>query len=88
MKQVVVPLLLFVVSAFLSLSAIQMAYVSFLVGAAISILALARSKRAAISDNKRNSSSTLLISGAVLMIAPILTVLLVMAGMSGLFSKL
>ena len=85
MKQVMVPMLLFVVSAFLSLSAIYLAIASFIVGAVISVLGVVRQKRDVSSDTTKDRSSVLLRSGVVLMAAPILTVVLVMAGMSGFF---
>jgi hypothetical protein len=85
MKQVVVPALLFIVSAFLSLSVIHLAFASFIVGAAISVLAIVRTRRAASLENPKSGSGLLIRSGVVLMVAPILTVALVVAGMSGLF---
>lgn len=85
MKQVVVPMLLFVVSAFLSLSAIYLAIASFIVGAVISVLGVVHEKRDVSSDTTKDRSGVLLRSGVVLMAAPILTVVLVMAGMSGFF---
>lgn len=85
MKRIVVLLLLFIASAFLSLSLMPLAFVSFIVGAAITILAVVRARRAASLENTNSGSGLLLRSGVVLMIAPILTVAVVMAAMSGLF---
>jgi len=85
MKQVVVPVLLFIVSAFLSLSVIHLAFASFILGAAITVLAIVRTRRAASLENQKSGSGLLLRSGAVLMVAPILMVVLAVAGMSGLF---
>jgi len=85
MKQVVVPVLLFVVSAFLSLSVIYLAIASFIVGVVITVLEVVREKRNVYSDTTKNESGVLLRSGVVLMVAPVLTVALVVAGMSGFF---
>lgn len=84
MKQVLIPALLFVVSAFLSLSVIHLAFASFILGAAISVVAKVRAKRVALSE-ATNGGSVLLRSGVVLMVAPVLAVALVVAGMSGFF---
>jgi hypothetical protein len=80
-----VPMLLFVVSAILSLTALPLALASFVFGAVLTVFALLRRKHNALTENAKGSSKLLLISGIVLMVAPIVTVLLTIAGMSGLF---
>ena len=84
MKQVLIPALLFIVSAFLSLSVIHLAFASFILGAAFTVVAMVRVKRVALSE-ATDGGSILLRSGVVLMVAPVLTVALVVAGMSGFF---
>jgi DNA integrity scanning protein DisA with diadenylate cyclase activity len=83
MKNVVVPVLLFVVSAFLSLTVIYLAFASFIAGAVIAALAVVRTKRGSSLKEKNGGSSLLLRSGVVLMLAPLVTVLLAVAGMFG-----
>ena len=84
MKQVLIPALLFIVSAFLSPIVIHLAFVSFTIGAVISVVAIVRAKRVAPSG-ATDGGNILLRSGVVLMVAPILTVVLVVAGMSDFF---
>jgi len=84
MKQVLIPAHLFIVSAFLSLSVIHLAFASLILGAAITVFAVVRAKRAARSEAP-DGGTVLLRSGVVLMVAPVLTVALAVAGMSGYF---
>jgi mannose/fructose/N-acetylgalactosamine-specific phosphotransferase system component IIC len=83
MKKYMIPAIIFMVSAISSLLAIPLAILSFVVGIILLIVAFARGRRA---DNSVKNSSYLKIYGMALMIAPILTVGVVITGMSGAFN--
>ena len=87
MKQIIVPGLLFIVSSILSITFLELAFASFLLGGLIFITAAIRKRRETQAQNMGIGDKVLLRSGLVLMLAPILTIAFVFAGMSGLFGK-
>jgi heme A synthase len=84
-KGVVVPLVLFFFSLFLSVVSLYFLFGSLILGLALCVAAMLQSKRSKATSEVAEADNTLLRSGAVLTIAPIVTGALVAAGMAGLF---
>jgi uncharacterized membrane protein len=92
-KEVTIPAILFVLSAFSSLMAIPLAGLSLVVGIVICGNATLKHKTRNRMDSKSTTNGSLINnflfrSGFVLIIVPIITITLVITGMSGLFGKL
>ncbi len=81
MKNILVPAILFIVSAFLSISFKSFIYISLVLGLVLYIKSRMNKKQ-----NDGAESTLLARSGISLIVAPIITVAFVFAGMKGLFS--
>ena len=77
MKNIIIPIILFIISAFLSAIFFPFIFISVLIGIYLHIKNL---------KNNRNKNILLTRSSLSLIIAPLISVALVTAGMSGLFS--
>ena len=86
MKNLIVLVLLFLGSAVASLMALPLAAASVIAGAVMVALAIFRPKPALVGGQNAAPSRLLLISGIALLVGPILTVAVVVAGMAGAFS--
>lgn len=91
MTRVFVPAVLFVISAFLSVMSLHAAWVSAIVGLGLCAYSLARRRRAAAAAESSGphpvAASRSMCAGVALLVAPVFTVLLVLAAMGGLFGR-
>jgi uncharacterized membrane protein YidH (DUF202 family) len=89
-RTVVLPIALFVASSFLAVMSLHAAGVSFVGGLGLCAYAVVRARRAATQmpgpqSHPRFMASTEMRAGVALAVAPVITVILVLTAMSGLF---
>ncbi len=85
MNQIIVPVLLFIISAVLTFTVLESALVFIVLGAVITIIAIIRNLHKPKTEKIKGGSATLLRSGLALMLAPIITAVFVLARMFGWF---
>ncbi|AXK39592.1 hypothetical protein DWG20_09130 [Crenobacter cavernae] len=90
-RGVLLPVTLFVVSAFFSVMSLHAAWASIIVGLALCAYSFVWTRRARAAPGSAPqttfAASRSMRAGVALVVAPVLTVLLVLAAMSGLFGR-
>ncbi len=79
MKEIAIPIILFIISAFLTLMSFPLIFILILIGIILYI-------KSRVNKNNEKKYVLLARSGLSLIISPIITASLAMAGMAGLFS--